>query len=81
MHHIVSDAWSMGVLIRDMAALYAAFSKGRPSPLAELPIQYADFAHWQRQWLQGEVLENQLSYWRQQLNDAPAILALPTSRR
>ena len=56
MHHIVSDGWSMGVLFREMAALYEAFSPGRPSPLPELPVQYADFAVWQRQWLQGEVL-------------------------
>ncbi|MEG4634877.1 condensation domain-containing protein, partial [Microcoleus sp. AR_TQ3_B6] len=80
MHHIVSDGWSMGVLIRELAALYEAFSTGSPSPLPELPIQYADFAHWQRQWLQGEVLAAQLSYWQQQLTGAPALLKLPTDR-
>jgi len=80
MHHIVSDGWSMGVLIRELAALYEAFSTGKPSPLPELPIQYADFAHWQRQWLQGEVLAAQLSYWQQQLAGAPAVLELPTDR-
>jgi amino acid adenylation domain-containing protein/non-ribosomal peptide synthase protein (TIGR01720 family) len=80
MHHIVSDGWSMGVLIRELAALYEAFSTGKPSPLPELPIQYADFAHWQRQWLQGEVLAAQLSYWQQQLTGAPALLELPTDR-
>jgi amino acid adenylation domain-containing protein/non-ribosomal peptide synthase protein (TIGR01720 family) len=80
MHHIVSDGWSMGVLIRELAALYEAFSTGKPSPLPELPIQYADFAHWQRQWLQGEVLAAQLSYWEQQLTGAPALLELPTDR-
>jgi amino acid adenylation domain-containing protein/non-ribosomal peptide synthase protein (TIGR01720 family) len=80
MHHIVSDGWSMGVLIRELAALYEAFSTGKPSPLPELPIQYADFAHWQRQWLQGEVLTAQLSYWQQQLTGAPALLELPTDR-
>ena len=80
MHHIVSDGWSMGVLIRELAALYQAFSTGKPSPLPQLPIQYADFAHWQRQWLQGEVLAAQLSYWQQQLTGAPALLELPTDR-
>src|SRR6185503_4978712 len=67
MHHVISDAWSSGVLIREVATLYSAFVKGEPSPLAELPIQYADFAVWQREWLRGEVLERQLSYWREQL--------------
>ncbi|MET0625827.1 MAG: amino acid adenylation domain-containing protein, partial [Pyrinomonadaceae bacterium] len=80
MHHIVSDGWSMGVLIKEVAALYEAFSKGEPSPLEELPIQYADYASWQRGWLQGEVLEEQLSYWRQQLGGAPSALELPTDR-
>src|SRR5208337_5473645 len=56
MHHIVSDGWSTGILIREMAVLYETFCSGRPTPLPELPIQYADFAHWQRQWLEGEVL-------------------------
>jgi acyl carrier protein len=80
MHHIVSDGWSIGVLIREIAALYTAFTKGEPSPLEELPIQYADFAAWQREWLQGEVLESELSYWRQALAGAPAMLQLPTDR-
>ncbi|HEY9666644.1 MAG TPA: condensation domain-containing protein, partial [Coleofasciculaceae cyanobacterium] len=80
MHHIVSDGWSMGVLVREVAALYEAFSCGKPSPLHELPIQYADFAVWQRQWCSGEVLEAQLSYWKQQLAGAPATLNLPTDR-
>ncbi|MFC5743592.1 non-ribosomal peptide synthetase [Dyella tabacisoli] len=80
MHHIVSDGWSMGVVVREMAALYQAFTEGRPSPLPELPIQYADFAHWQREWLRGEVLERQLSYWKRQLADSPSLLALPTDR-
>jgi aspartate racemase len=80
MHHIVSDGWSMGVLIRELVALYEAFSTGKPSPLPQLPIQYADFAHWQRQWLQGEVLAAQLSYWQQQLTGAPPVLELPTDR-
>jgi amino acid adenylation domain-containing protein/FkbM family methyltransferase len=80
MHHIISDGWSLGVLVKEVAALYEAFAEGRPSPLVELDIQYADFAVWQREWLQGEVLEGQLSYWREQLQGAPAVLELPTDR-
>ena len=80
MHHIVSDGWSMGVLIRELAALYEAFLRGKPSPLPQLPIQYADFGHWQRQWLQSEVLAAQLSYWQQQLTGAQTVLELPTDR-
>jgi len=80
-HHIVSDEWSLGVLIRELAALYDAFCNGRPSPLPELPIQYADFAHWQRQWLRGENLEAQLSYWRQQLGGNLPVLKLPFDRQ
>jgi amino acid adenylation domain-containing protein/thioester reductase-like protein len=80
MHHIISDGWSMGVLIRELAALYEAFSVGKPSPLPELPIQYADFAVWQRQWLQGEVLDAQLDYWQQRLGGHPPVLRLPTDR-
>ena len=70
LHHIVSDGWSMGVLIQEMAALYEAFTSGRPSPLPEPVLQYADYAAWQRQWLQGEALESQLSYWKKQLEGA-----------
>jgi amino acid adenylation domain-containing protein len=77
-HHIVSDGWSMGVFVRELAALYEAYVAGRPSPLQELPIQYADFAAWQREWLQGDVLEEQLSYWRGQLSGSPPLLGLPT---
>jgi hypothetical protein len=80
MHHIISDGWSTGVLIREVTALYEAFSRGEPSPLEELMIQYADYAVWQREWLRGEVLEQQLSYWREQLRDAPTVLELPTDR-
>src|SRR5262249_2043288 len=80
MHHIVSDGWSIGVLIRELTALYEAHSSNRPSPLPELPIQYADFAVWQRQWLQGEALESQLSYWRRMLENAPPALELPKDR-
>jgi len=79
MHHIVSDGWSIGVLLRELGVLYTAFATGQPSPLAELPLQYADFAQWQRQWLQGEVLSTQLAYWRQQLDNLP-VLELPTDR-
>ncbi|HEC84258.1 MAG TPA: amino acid adenylation domain-containing protein, partial [Thioploca sp.] len=78
MHHIISDGWSLGLFIREFTRLYEAFSQGRPSPLAPLPIQYADFAYWQRQWLSGEVLQKQLNYWQQQLTDVPALLELPT---
>ena len=78
MHHIVSDGWSTGILIREMATLYVAFCAGGSSPLPALPIQYADFAHWQRQWLQGEVLETQIAYWKKQLAGAPALIDLPT---
>src|SRR5947209_4621002 len=76
MHHIITDGWSLGVLIRELTAVYEAFSEGRPNPLAPLPIQYADFAWWQRQHLTGDVLEKQMSYWRSQLNHSP-ILELP----
>ena len=77
MHHIVSDGWSTGILIREMAVLYDAFCSDRPASLPQLPIQYADFAHWQRDWLQGEVLETQLGYWKRQLLGAPPLLELP----
>ncbi|KAA3661228.1 MAG: amino acid adenylation domain-containing protein, partial [Chloroflexi bacterium] len=78
MHHIISDGWSLGVLIQEIAILYTAYTAGEPSPLPELPVQYADFAHWQRTQLQGETLNEQLDYWRQQLQHAPPILDLPT---
>jgi amino acid adenylation domain-containing protein len=79
-HHIASDGWSMGVLTREVTALYDAFSKGRPSPLPELPIQYVDYALWQRQWLAGEVLAEQVSYWRERLAGVPKVLDLPADR-
>ncbi|MFW6357635.1 MAG: amino acid adenylation domain-containing protein, partial [Chroococcales cyanobacterium] len=78
LHHIIADGWSLGVLVRDLAALYEAQLQQKPSSLPPLPVQYADFAVWQRQWLQGEVLETQLNYWRKQLENAPAVLELPT---
>ena len=80
MHHIVSDGWSIGVLVREVAALYSAYVRGEESPLAELPIQYADFAHWQRGWLQGEVLAAELDYWRAELADAPTVIDLPLDK-
>ena len=79
-HHIVSDEWSTGVIIREVAALYEAFAADRPSPLLDLPVQYADFACWQRGWLSGEALDAQLAYWRRQLRDMPPVLELPTDR-
>jgi amino acid adenylation domain-containing protein len=80
MHHIVSDGWSVSVVVREVAALYRAFSSGEPSPLTELPVQYADYAAWQRERLQGEALERLLSYWKRQLRGAPPALELPTDR-
>ncbi|GHO57926.1 non-ribosomal peptide synthetase/type I polyketide synthase [Ktedonobacter robiniae] len=76
-HHIIFDVWSEGVLVRELLALYQAFTSGQPSPLAELPVQYADFAVWQRQWLQGKVLDEQIAYWQRRLHNASA-LVLPT---
>ena len=64
LHHIVSDGWSNGILVREVSALYEAYVRGESGPLDPLPIQYADYALWQRQWLQGAVLEAQLNYWR-----------------
>src|ERR1043165_4759999 len=80
MHHIVSDGWSMTVFFRELSQLYEAYVRGEESPLAPLPVQYADFAQWQRNYLQGAVLEGELSYWREQLAGAPAVLELPTDR-
>ncbi|HVG08476.1 MAG TPA: amino acid adenylation domain-containing protein [Thermoanaerobaculia bacterium] len=80
MHHIVSDGWSFGIFYRELAAVYGAFAEGRPSPLPELPVQYADFSIWQREWLQGPVLEEQLSYWRERLAGVPPALEMPVDR-
>jgi len=80
MHHIVSDGWSLGVLLRELTTLYGAYAAGESSPLAELPIQYADFAQWQREYLSGETLNEQLQYWRKQLSGAPMLPQLPTDR-
>ncbi|HEU0055102.1 MAG TPA: amino acid adenylation domain-containing protein, partial [Longimicrobium sp.] len=79
-HHIVSDGWSTGVLFRELGALYAAFARGEGDPLAPLPVQYADYAVWQRERLAGEVLDRQLAYWKERLAGAPALLELPTDR-
>src|SRR5919202_6122002 len=85
LHHIICDDWSIGVLIRELSAIYTAFAQNQPSPLPELPLQYADFAHWQREWLEGvgttheSPLQTQLAYWRQQLDGIP-ILNLPSDR-
>ncbi|MET0396662.1 MAG: amino acid adenylation domain-containing protein, partial [Longimicrobiaceae bacterium] len=80
LHHVVSDGWSMQVLVREVAALYAAFARGGSSPLAPLPVQYADFAAWQRRWLSGEVLDEQIGFWRERLAGAPPLLEVPVDR-
>ncbi|HSS75994.1 MAG TPA: amino acid adenylation domain-containing protein [Thermoanaerobaculia bacterium] len=80
MHHIISDGWSTALLYAELVALYEAFSTGAPSPLPELPVQYADFAVWQRERLQGEFLEEQVGYWRDQLAGSPPLLNFPTDR-
>ena len=79
-HHIVSDGWSNEIFMREVAALYMAYSQNRPSPLPELPIQYADFAHWQRQWLGSAEQKNQLEYWVNALRGAPEYMGMPTDR-
>ncbi|MBN3895414.1 MAG: amino acid adenylation domain-containing protein [Nostoc sp. NOS(2021)] len=79
-HHIVADGWSFSVLTQELAELYEAFCQGKPSPLTELPIKYTDFAQWQRQWLQGQVLESQLQFWQKHLGISPPILKLPCDR-
>ncbi|MET0396875.1 MAG: amino acid adenylation domain-containing protein [Longimicrobiaceae bacterium] len=79
-HHAVSDGWSTGVLVREVSTLYGAFSRGAPSPLPELPLQYADYAVWQRGWLRGATLERQVDFWRERLRGAPPLLELPLDR-
>src|SRR5262249_9537208 len=76
-HHIVSDGWAIGVLVRELSALYHAFTAAEPSPLPELTVQYADFAAWQRRWLTGEVLAERLAWWVDQLAGAPPVAELP----
>ncbi|HEV7517514.1 MAG TPA: condensation domain-containing protein, partial [Thermoanaerobaculia bacterium] len=80
LHHVVSDGWSVGILVRELGALYQAFHQRRPSPLPPLSIQYADFAVWQRHHLTGELLARLLGYWRERLTGAPPVIALPTDR-
>ena len=80
MHHISSDGWSLGILLREVATLYEAFATGKPSPLADLEIQYVDYVNWHQQWFQGEVAEKQLSYWKKQLEHAPTLLEIPADR-
>ncbi|HKE58468.1 MAG TPA: condensation domain-containing protein, partial [Pyrinomonadaceae bacterium] len=80
MHHIISDGWSLSVFLNELATLYRAFLKGEPSPLAELEVQYADYSVWQRDYLHGEVIDQQLAYWRKQLAGAPPALDFPTDR-
>ncbi|MDX1695389.1 MAG: amino acid adenylation domain-containing protein, partial [Ketobacteraceae bacterium] len=79
-HHIISDGWSMSVLLREIAVLYSVYVQGGESPLPPLPVQYPDFAAWQRDFLQGDTLEAQLGFWRNELRDVPGLLALPTDR-
>ncbi len=81
LHHIAADGWSMGVLARELNTLYTAFCVGQPSPLPELPIQYADFAVWQREWLRGDRLDAQLEYWRNQLADLTDVRLTPDRPR
>src|ERR1700731_1878655 len=78
MHHIVSDGWSMGVLNNELSVLYGAFSRGEEEPLAKLEVQYADYAVWQRKWMEGEILREQAEYWKTTLAGAPALLELAT---
>ncbi|HEX7239101.1 MAG TPA: amino acid adenylation domain-containing protein, partial [Longimicrobiaceae bacterium] len=80
MHHIVSDGWSIAIFFGELSVLYSAFAGGAPSPLAELPVQYADFAVWQRARLSGQALEAQVGYWRERLDGAPPLLEIPTDR-
>ncbi len=80
MHHIASDGWSMGVLVKELNMLYAAYCQGEANPLPPLAVQYADYAHWQREWLQGEVLTQQQGYWKQQLEGAPQLHSLPLDK-
>ena len=79
-HHFVHDGWSLAVYLRELVAIYAAYREGRPSPLPEPPVQYADFAAWQRRWMQGEVLAEQLAYWLERLGGSPPPLELPADR-
>ncbi len=81
LHHIAGDGWSAGILIAELVALYGGLAAGPPAELAELPVRYADFAYWQRQWISGEIFDQQLEFWRQRLAGAPESAGLPTDRR
>jgi amino acid adenylation domain-containing protein len=80
LHHLVGDGWSINLLVKELSVIYQAFVDGKPSPLTELPLQYADFVYWQRNWLQGEVIDKHLAYWKQQLGGNLPVLQLPTDR-
>jgi len=80
MHHIISDGWSIQIIVKEISQLYAAFAAGKQSPLSELTIQYADYAVWQREWFQEEVAENHLQYWKNQFDGTPELLELPADR-
>ncbi|MBF0396787.1 MAG: amino acid adenylation domain-containing protein, partial [Desulfobacterales bacterium] len=80
MHHIIYDAWSMNILLKEFSILYNAFCEQKKPSLPDLPIQYADFAYWQRKWLTGKVLEKQVSFWKEHLKDAPSLIELPFDR-
>jgi len=80
MHHIVSDGWSVGLLIKEFSALYKAYVQGEANPLSPLSIQYADYSQWQRNWLQNDVLINQLNYWKEQLHNIPLVHNLPLDK-
>jgi hypothetical protein len=80
LHHIIFDEWSRPLLIREVGEIYQAYDQGQPSSLAELPIQYAEYAHWHRDWLRDEALEQEISYWVGQLEESPLMLNLPTDR-
>ncbi len=80
MHHIASDGWSVGILIKELSQLYLAYAEGNENPLPALTIQYADYAHWQREWLQGEVLDKHLDYWQSQLSNLPVVHSLPLDK-
>ena len=80
LHHIITDGWSMNVLVRELSELYTSYQSGFPAQLPQLPIQFGDYATWQREWLQGEVLDRQLDYWTQKLTGLPPVLEIPADR-
>lgn len=79
-HHIVMDGWSKGIMLQELMTLYEAFSRGNPSPLPELPVQYTDYVHWHHEWMQGKMFESQMAYWKEKLTGAPPVLELPLDR-